>query len=210
MPDEPSSVLKPTGSARRLWRAAALVLLVVALSGPWAFDLTNVPAQYPCGPPSIRLEGDFCGYPLAGLWILGTAGSSLIHIVRELVATGSPSGSLTGVALYILFALFLVLPFFTTLALLRVGERPGLRRIHLLAWGIAGVLGLLVGFAGTWRYSWSQWGAWLYSALAVGVLVLELAASRLNTKTSTRLSHFPLETTHAPQSLQAGTLFCAV
>ncbi len=51
---------------KRVWRVAILVLLLVAIMGPWTFDRINVPSEYPC---SVRLEGDFCGTPMSGIWI---------------------------------------------------------------------------------------------------------------------------------------------
>jgi hypothetical protein len=52
----------------RLWRIIILVLLVLTFIGPWGYDRINVPAQYECSPPNFRLEGDFCGMPLPGVW----------------------------------------------------------------------------------------------------------------------------------------------
>ncbi len=51
-------------------RLAILALLIISLLGPWMFDLINVPAEYPCDEPFVRLEGDFCGYPLSGFFAL--------------------------------------------------------------------------------------------------------------------------------------------
>jgi hypothetical protein len=44
---------------KKYWRAALLVLLLAAFIGPWAFDPINVPAEYPCSAPFVRLGGDF-------------------------------------------------------------------------------------------------------------------------------------------------------
>ncbi|HMS01246.1 MAG TPA: hypothetical protein PKE62_18530 [Anaerolineales bacterium] len=48
-------------------RAGVLLLLILALLGPWMFDQINVPAEYDCSAPFIRLNGDFCGLPISGL-----------------------------------------------------------------------------------------------------------------------------------------------
>jgi hypothetical protein len=53
---------------KRIWRVITLAVLLLAILGPWAFDRTNVPAEFPCTGPHIRLEGDFCGIPMSGLW----------------------------------------------------------------------------------------------------------------------------------------------
>ena len=48
-------------------RKFILGAFVIAMLGPWSFDLVGVPAQFPCGFPSVRLVGDFCGFPVSGL-----------------------------------------------------------------------------------------------------------------------------------------------
>ena len=50
------------------WRVALLVVVLVAIMGPWTFDPINVPSEYPCQAPYIRLDDDFCGTPLPGTW----------------------------------------------------------------------------------------------------------------------------------------------
>ena len=52
---------------RRLWGGILLALLLVAGMGPWGFDLINVPAQFECSAPFIRLKGDFCGEPVSAM-----------------------------------------------------------------------------------------------------------------------------------------------
>jgi hypothetical protein len=77
---------------RRIWRVIALAALLLAILGPWAFDRTNVPAEYPCTRPHIRLEGDFCGLPLSGLWgtllFIEVVASALIGEALMLTAGG--------------------------------------------------------------------------------------------------------------------------
>jgi hypothetical protein len=46
-------------------RITFMALLLVALSGTWAYDLIHVPAQYDCSLPNVRLRGDFCGIPFS-------------------------------------------------------------------------------------------------------------------------------------------------
>ena len=58
------------GIAGALCCIAGLLSLLVAIMGPWTFDLIHVPSEYPCSAPFIRLEGDFCGTPMSGGWIL--------------------------------------------------------------------------------------------------------------------------------------------
>ncbi len=70
---------------KRALRVALLILLLVAIAGPWAYDRVNVPAEYPCTAPFVRLEGDFCGSPLSGAWVLFTITGALANIVVGVV-----------------------------------------------------------------------------------------------------------------------------
>jgi len=66
---------------RRLLRALALILLVIAFSGPWAFEQINVPMPYECDPPYIRLDEDFCGSPISLAAII----SMVVSILPEFI-----------------------------------------------------------------------------------------------------------------------------
>jgi hypothetical protein len=54
---------------------------------------------------------------------------------------------------------------------------------HVVAWGLAVGIGLLLGLSGSWRLSlvfsrlfWVLWGIWLYIGLAGSALILEVLA----------------------------------
>ena len=49
-----------------------MVVLGIAIFGPWAFDLINVPAEFPCTPPIIRLEGDLWSSIIGRLAVEGS------------------------------------------------------------------------------------------------------------------------------------------
>ena len=49
---------------KKILRGAILLLFIVAMFGPWIYNLINVPAEYTCSHPNVRLYGDFCGVPL--------------------------------------------------------------------------------------------------------------------------------------------------
>lgn len=68
-----------------IFRAGALILFVVALLGPWTFDVINVPAEYECSAPFIRLNGDFCGIAMSGLWVGGLSILPLIPFFTTLL-----------------------------------------------------------------------------------------------------------------------------
>ena len=81
---------------KRIWRTAILIMLLVALIGPWTFERINVPAKYPCTSPFIRLEGDFCGEPMSGIWILSLMIFGMVSSSMGLASGGSFSS--TGLA----------------------------------------------------------------------------------------------------------------
>ena len=68
-----------------IFRTGALILFVVALLGPWTFDVINVPAEYECSAPFIRLNGDFCGTVMSGLWVGGLSILPLIPFFTTLL-----------------------------------------------------------------------------------------------------------------------------
>ena len=162
---------------KNVWRLLLLLLLFVALSGPWTLDLINVPAEYPCSAPFIRLEGDFCGLPLSG-WrvIFWIAGGTFDVIVGQITGAAAINyfGSVLWVDLLYSLVLFLfVLPFFATLFITLRGYRRG-RQIFLMAsWGLALGAAILMGIAGYPRLFWVVWGVWLYIGLAASALILE-------------------------------------
>jgi len=163
---------------KRVWRVAILVLLLVALMGPWAFDLIDVPSEYPCSAPFIRLEGYFCGMPLSGVgaysWMV-TASEGLLRGAVSLVDW--VRGFLDG----LLWSLFL-LPFISTLLLILRGDRQRRQVFNVAAWGLATGIGLLlIGMSIYPKLFWVLWGIWLYIGLAASALILEvltLAAGR--------------------------------
>lgn len=170
-------------SHKRVWRMVLLGLVFVALLGPWAFDKINVPAEYPCSAPFIRLEGDFCGYPLSGFWILSALSSEFINNVREISAgtmlpSNLPSGLFFG-------ALLFLLPSISMLLLILTGERSLLQIFNAVVWGLAAGITLLLWFAPYSNIYWALWGVWLFTGVAVFVMLQELlmlrAGKRLNT-----------------------------
>lgn len=170
-------------SRRRMWLGAVLALAIVALAGPWVFDRIHVPAQFECSRPNVRLEGDFCGVPLSGVWVLGMVLQMFAGFVAGPVNGDAETGGRLVELLIGAFILALVIPLFTTLA---VFLRPASRRrqkINLVAW----IVGLAVAgyfFLGGGFVSLSGlhhlWGLGLYTALALGMIITEARAARLS------------------------------
>ena len=159
---------------KRAWRVVMLGLLFVALVGPWAFDLVNVPAEYACSAPYIRLKGDYCGEPVSGMGILPALVGELINMVMGLV-TGAPAITDLGWGfLVILSALLLFLPVLTTLLLILPRNRPGRQGIQWVVWGLAAVSSLVwLSFSPAEWLPGPLWGRWLYIGLASSMLIVE-------------------------------------
>jgi hypothetical protein len=134
---------------RNFIRSIILIVFVVTLIGPWMFDQINVPAEYACDKPFIRLEGDFCGTPLSGFQFF-----SLFILV------GLP--------------VLLLIPFFTTLLVIWKKDSRRLQTINLSMWSLALIPALLVFVPQLKDKGFYLWGLWLYIVLAIGTLIVEL------------------------------------
>jgi hypothetical protein len=156
---------------KRTWRAAALILLLVAMIGPWTYDLISVPAQYTCDWPNVRLQGDFCGLPLSILW--AGPGAILGAIVAAFTTNIAP-GTWFPQVLVMLTMIFIFVPPLTLLVLLRRGEQD--------RWQSLNVLVLILAATGAAAYLILQlprpygppWGALLYVIVVLSLLALEL------------------------------------
>lgn len=166
---------------KRTWRTAVFILLLVSIIGPWTFDRIHVPAKYACEPPNVRLEGDFCGVPLVGLWIFAAIIGNFFSIGARLF-TKADAVSLSRELLLTISYTFLLLPFFTTLLLIFSKERRA--RFQWASWGLAIGVALLFltlsGFLGGLKL----WGILLYVLVAVVALLLELFTIRADRQSS--------------------------
>ncbi|MBV6403099.1 MAG: hypothetical protein CNIPEHKO_03427 [Anaerolineales bacterium] len=158
-------------------RAGSLILFVLALLGPWTFDVINVPAEYECSAPFIRLNGDFCGMPMSGFQFFGLWVGGFFFMLFELIA-----GEFTGHALEFLMGLSILflIPFFTTLFLLWKKDARRFRTIHLIACVLALILALVFFIDQINDPIIRLWGLWLYILMAVSVIVIEYLASKNN------------------------------
>lgn len=160
---------------QNIWRVAILVVALVAIIGPWVFDVINVPAQYTCSAPNIRLEGDFCGTPLRGIWLLGWMVSGFVHGSAGLVSGAIGLIDWAREFLFTLLFFLVVLPFFSTLLSIRRRDDRRWQLFNIVAWGLAVGISLLLALSRYPRLFWVLWGVWLYIGLAIGALLLEVA-----------------------------------
>lgn len=154
---------------KRTWRTVVLLLAAVALVGPWAFERLHVPAQYAC---SLRLEGDFCGSPLPGILVFFMIIGGIIELVRALTLTEIDRA--LQILSVLIAATFTLLPLFTTLILI-IGQ--GSRsKLQAITWSVAAGAGPFLALNTMSTPHPAAWGIWLYIAVTVGALLLELLA----------------------------------
>lgn len=167
MEDTPWSVRHKTAL-----RLTILVLLIISLLGPWAYDRVHVPAEYACNDPFVRLEGDFCGLPMS--WFSGFLlfAGGFFHILRHLI-TGTFTGR--GRELLGVFILTLpILPLFSSLLILKKKKPSRLRGFHLIAWGLGCIFPVFIVVFQPNVPLLLLWGAWLYLLVAVGAVAFEI------------------------------------
>ena len=158
---------------KKEWRVAALLLLLVAIIGPWWFDHIVVPVEHTCSPPCYRLEGKLCGMPVTGLWFFRWAIPGFFYASWELVAGEMSFLDRIRGLFFVLFTFLLALPFLSTLLLVLRGDRRRRQVFSVVSWVLAAGMGLLVGLSSYPRLFWVLWGVWLYIVLAVSALTLE-------------------------------------
>ena len=163
---------------RRVWGLIILALLIIAGIGPWGFDVINVPAEFLCDAPFIRLEGDFCGEPVSGFRGLTVMINGLILGM----ATGKAAfNDLGQIFLGILFVLITMLPFISAVLWIVTGTNQRQSLFHLAAWSAATIF-IWFGFSARLLFFPSQfhpgqlWGLWLYTGVVSAVLILEIVS----------------------------------
>jgi hypothetical protein len=158
----------------RAWRILALVLLVVGWLSPWVYDQVNVPAEYPCSAPFVRLEGDFCGVPLNGTWVLFAFGGVLITTITDLV-TGKLVLAASGrQLLYSLGGFLVMLPVISTLLMIFLGNHRRLQLFQIVVLSLAGGLLLWAFLAISELRTIRLWGPWLYTGVILSELIMEV------------------------------------
>ena len=163
---------------KTIWRVAVLMLLVVAVIGPWTYTADGVPPPEWCDEPNILLESGRCVRLVSGASVL----TFMINVFPEMSAdlvTGETTSAGRGREFFFSFLLTLgsilvVLPFFSTLLLILGRDRRRLRVFQVAAWGVAELLALLVAMLGLSELRFVVWGIWLYVAMADVALTLEL------------------------------------
>jgi hypothetical protein len=147
--------------------------MLAGFLGPWVYDLINVPAEYPCSEPFVRLEGDFCGIPMSGLWVLFAITSGFINAIARLATSDLFAAGSSRELLMLVPALLLLLPLTSTLLLIWRGDRCWLQIFQLVGLCLVGGLLLWVLSAASGLHTYQLWGPWLYLGTVLLLLILE-------------------------------------
>ncbi|MBN1667497.1 MAG: hypothetical protein JW862_10430 [Anaerolineales bacterium] len=153
------------------WRKIILVLMLVAISGPWVIERLNVPAPYACS-QGFRVNENFCGIPFSGIYFLFTMLVGLFHSTLQLLA-----GSSDGLALvYSLWVVWVVLSSLLSLVVViarQTKSGKGAIFVHLGLFVVAIVLGWVGAVGSEIPFQWQLWGIWLYLFLLLSEVILE-------------------------------------
>ena len=168
---------------KNIVRVAVLVLLLVAIVGPWTYSSDGTPPAEWCRDPNILLENGRCVRLVSGAEVLtfmtGAFLSLNLQLVKGTLVLADRAREFFGVFLFVVLLFLLVQPFFSTLLLIFGGDRPRRGMYHVATWGLAAVISALLLVASCWSgLRTDLWGIWLYVGLAASVLAVELSAIR--------------------------------
>lgn len=162
----------------RLVRLLGVVLVILALAGPMSYDLLSVPPGFECQYPTIRLDEDFCGWPVTGYY----STTELVNMVKALVTHTYP-GSIElsfigGLLFWFAFTLVIIAPIICLLVRLK-------NRQTRWAWLHIAILILVTALAGFSLFHARThqplqiWGLWLY-IFSVFFILVEQAVVEIN------------------------------
>ncbi len=170
-------------SHKRIWRTAILAVLIVAVLGPWAFDLLSVPAENACQPPTVRIDSQFCGIPVSGLTAVFNTVPQGFAFLSALVTGNLNAARLGNAWLTLLFWL----PLLALLSLVLLVIWPKLRGwlvFHLAILALTAVAAAVyTSFIPADRIG-IVWGLWLFLAASLAALALELSSLAGKQKTA--------------------------
>ncbi len=163
---------------KNLGRGIVLVLLVVALIGPWVYEvlITDAPLGGPCGGSLTLLKSGRCAIRLSGAQVIALLGQGFVDMSLEVLSGTTDLFDRAGEFFFMLNAWFLVLPLFSTLLLLIADDRQRLQSFGVLVWGLAVAPCLLLVLGDPSLRSVHFWGIWLFIGLAVTALAIEISA----------------------------------
>jgi hypothetical protein len=137
-------------------RIFILALFIIAMLGPWTFDLINVPAQYLCDEPFVRLYGDYCGSPVSGFGAIQLI--ILLPFFSNLLLIGNRNSRRLQTINVIVWAIACLLTL--TMFIIQSNRDQFVQYFYLL------------------------WGLWLYILLTIGTMIFEILVLRSDVKPS--------------------------
>lgn len=159
---------------RRTFRFVGLVVFVLALSGPWGYDKIDVPAEFDCQRPFVRLYGDFCGLPISGLGMLVALGNAVGTLAQPGAFGAVEAGGLASMLLLAAGAIVILAPIAGLVWRLVGRDGKGLR-LHAV-WSVVALVVAVTLLAAQTPALLQLWGLWLYAAVTILVLAGEVAA----------------------------------
>lgn len=178
-----SFILEKESLLRKLIMAGFLL----AMLGPWSFDLVGVPAQFPCKGLPVRLVGEYCGHPVSGFRGIIMVASSLFRILSAVV--NGTIDTLLPELIALIILLFAFLPVISSIQLVRNNSSRWLQVVNLILW-VLGALAASAMFAMQMTRPqvapvvYLVWGVWLYILVAVSAIVLEVVVMKNNAKSN--------------------------
>ena len=154
------------------WRKIIMVLMIVALSGPWAFERLNIPEPNRCD-SGFRMDEEFCGVEISGLFYF-------IMLFGNIFASGFQlvfgEAKLLEFVVSIIFVWFVLAPPISMLLLTASKEKPvdGGEKVHIGILSFAIVLGLVGIMLSRTPVIGELWGIWFYMLLLASEWVLEM------------------------------------
>lgn len=170
---------------RKMIRALSLLVFVAAMLGTWMFDTLYVPAAYDCSAPTVRLEGDFCGWPMSGLKTFTLFGLGMLGTVGQLLTRTYPSDQGPRLAEYFagLIFIFPLFPFLNNLLIMRRPESRRLQMTSLIFWATACALSLPLLFFSLGPQTSKLWGLWMYVGLTLCMTLFEVLIRKSSLRT---------------------------
>ena len=151
-----------SGKLKTVVRVASVVLLLVAMMGPWFID-SHPATEESCSPPLVWQGNGYC--------------ACLVSLKEAFRMAFSP-----GHHMLWLVCLPPALPFLSTLLLILSRERRWLWVSHLIGWGLVALYSLFL-FVAYWSRhpALILWGAGLCGVVAVATLVREILVDKSQT-----------------------------
>jgi hypothetical protein len=154
------------------WRKIIMILMIVAITGPWAIERLNIPIPNECD-SGFRLDEDFCGVEISGLFYFIMLFGNIFSSGFQLVVG---EAKLQEFVVSILFVWFVLSPPISTLLFTASKEKPfgGGEKVHISILSFAVVLGLVGIILSRTEMIRELWGIWLFMLVLAIEWVLEV------------------------------------